>query len=217
MDKIQTMKHYWGIDLGGTKIEGVVLDETYKPLARLRLPTEQEKGYEHIVQQIGKVVDLLKQETNLEPTQIGIGTPGAINPKTQLLKNSNTLCLNGQPLHLDLEKLLNLPIKIANDANCFALAEAVMGIVPDELPNARMVFGVIMGTGCGGGLVIDTPGMRTLHVSDVSVGLDVLFAEIVELAPQCRFRDCTHAHEPGCAVQAQIAAGTLDPARATTK
>lgn len=65
----------------------------------------------------------------------------------------------------------------------------------------------------GGGLVIDTPGMRTLHVSDVSVGLDVLFAEIVELAPQCRFRDCTHAHEPGCAVQAQIAAGTLDPAR----
>jgi ribosome biogenesis GTPase len=65
----------------------------------------------------------------------------------------------------------------------------------------------------GGGWVIDTPGMRTLHVSDLSEGLDRLFAEIVELAPQCRFRDCTHAHEPGCAVQAAVAAGTLDPAR----
>jgi len=67
----------------------------------------------------------------------------------------------------------------------------------------------------GGGWVIDTPGMRTLHVSEVSAGLDVLFAEIVELAPACRFRDCTHAHEPECAVQAAIAAGTLDPARLT--
>jgi len=65
----------------------------------------------------------------------------------------------------------------------------------------------------GGGWVIDTPGMRTLHVSDTSAGLDQLFAEITELAPLCRFRDCTHAHEPGCAVQAAIAAGTLDPAR----
>ncbi len=65
----------------------------------------------------------------------------------------------------------------------------------------------------GGGWVIDTPGIRTLHVSDLSVGLDVLFAEIAELAPQCRFRDCTHAHEPGCAVQAAVAAGTLDAGR----
>ncbi len=65
----------------------------------------------------------------------------------------------------------------------------------------------------GGGWVIDTPGMRTLHISEVSAGLDMLFAEIVELAPNCRFRDCTHAHEPGCAVQAAIAAGTLDPER----
>lgn len=66
---------------------------------------------------------------------------------------------------------------------------------------------------CGGGWVIDTPGMRALHVSDISVGLDLLFAEIAELAPGCRFRDCTHAHEPGCAVQAAVAAGALDPAR----
>jgi ribosome biogenesis GTPase len=65
----------------------------------------------------------------------------------------------------------------------------------------------------GGGWVIDTPGMRTLHVSDVAAGLDILFAEISELAPKCRFRDCTHAYEPGCAVQAAVAAGMLDPAR----
>lgn len=65
----------------------------------------------------------------------------------------------------------------------------------------------------GGGLIIDTPGMRTLHVSDVAAGLDILFAEITELAPDCRFRDCTHAHEPGCAVRKAVAAGTLDPAR----
>ena len=67
----------------------------------------------------------------------------------------------------------------------------------------------------GGGWVIDTPGMRTLHVSDVAYGIETLFAEITELAPLCRFRDCTHAHEPGCAVQAAVAAGTLDPERFT--
>lgn len=65
----------------------------------------------------------------------------------------------------------------------------------------------------GGGWVIDTPGIRTLHVSDIAAGLDLLFAEIAELAPQCRFRDCTHAHEPGCAVRAAVAAGTLDAGR----
>ncbi|RGP38928.1 ribosome small subunit-dependent GTPase A [Pseudotabrizicola alkalilacus] len=73
---------------------------------------------------------------------------------------------------------------------------------------SRSLHGIL-----GGAWVIDTPGIRTLHVSDISVGLDVLFAEIAELAPGCRFRDCTHAHEPGCAVQAAVAAGTLDPAR----
>ena len=149
------MKTYWGIDLGGTKIEGIVLDESFQTLARLRLPTEQEKGYQHIVNQICKIVDLLKKETGLVPTKIGIGTPGTIIPKTEKLKNSNTLCLNGQPLRLDLERQLNLPVNISNDANCFALAETLLGIVPEKMPDAQMVFGVILGTGCGGGLVIN--------------------------------------------------------------
>lgn len=157
------MKTYWGIDLGGTKIEGIVLDESFKTLARLRLPTEQKKGYQHIINQICKVVDLLKKETGLAPVKIGIGTPGTIVPKTEKLKNSNTLCLNGQPLRLDLQRQLNLPVTMVNDANCFALAETLMGVVPEEMPDAQMVFGVILGTGCGGGLVINNKMWNGQH------------------------------------------------------
>lgn len=149
------METFWGIDLGGTKIEGVVLTNDFQVLARLRVPTEQEKGYQHIVNQIAKCVDLLKVETNKMPSKIGIGTPGTLDPILKTLKNSNTKCLNGQPLKADLEKALNIPIAMANDANCFALAEAKMGIVADEKPDAAIVFGVIMGTGCGGGIVIN--------------------------------------------------------------
>lgn len=146
---------FWGIDLGGTKIEGVVLDANFQTLARLRVPTEQEQGYEHIINQIKKVVDLLAAETELTPTTIGIGTPGTLDPITQTMKNSNTTCLNGKPMKVDIEAALGLPIKMANDANCFALAEAKMGIVPEKMPEAKVIFGVIMGTGCGGGIVIN--------------------------------------------------------------
>ncbi len=146
---------FWGIDLGGTKIEGVVLDANFEVLARLRLPTEQEKGYEHIVQQICNVVELLKAETKQTPQKIGIGTPGTLDPILQTMKNSNTLCLNNQPLKADLEKALGLSITMANDANCFALAETKMGIIPEKMPTAKVVFGVIMGTGCGGGIIIN--------------------------------------------------------------
>ncbi|MDH3711561.1 MAG: ROK family protein [Cyclobacteriaceae bacterium] len=150
------MEQLWGIDLGGTKVEGVVLDaETYEVISRTRIPTEKEHGYEHIISQIHKLVELLKEQTASTPGKIGIGTPGAIDPTTQTLKNSNTVCLNYQPLKRDLESMLGLPVEMANDANCFALAEARMGIVPDIYPHAQVVFGVIMGTGVGGGIVID--------------------------------------------------------------
>lgn len=150
------MNPLWGIDLGGTKIEGAIIEsaKNAKTLARLRIPTEQEGGYQHIIQQICKLVELLKQETGLSPERIGIGTPGSLNPQTQLMKNSNTTCLNEMPLKQDLEAALQVPIAMANDANCFAVAEAVLGIVPDHLPNAEVVFGVIMGTGVGGGVVV---------------------------------------------------------------
>ena len=147
----------WGIDLGGTKIEGVVLEDRETPnvLKRMRVPTEREKGYEHIIEQIAKVVEVLSIEVGIRPQKIGIGHPGSLEPSSQLIKNSNTIVLNGMPLKADLEQLLNIPVELANDANCFAIAETAMGAVKREVPNAEVVFGVIMGTGVGGGLVIN--------------------------------------------------------------
>ncbi|HMQ63264.1 MAG TPA: ROK family protein [Flavilitoribacter sp.] len=150
-------KPVFGIDLGGTKIEGVVLpdSDSIEPIARIRVPTEKEKGAEHIANQIVKLVRLLEEESGIKAEKIGIGTPGAIDPPTGLMKNSNTTCLNGRPFRDELEAALNLPVIMANDANCFAVAEARLGVIRKEMPNARVVFGVIMGTGVGGGIVID--------------------------------------------------------------
>lgn len=148
---------YWGIDLGGTKVEGAII-ESIQPLkvrTRLRIPTEKEKGYDHIVGQIVKMVELLKADCGQAPKRIGIGTPGTLDPSTATMKNANTTALNGRPLKKDLEAALGLPVFMANDANCFAIAEARLGRVPREVPDAKIVFGVIMGTGVGGGLVIN--------------------------------------------------------------
>ena len=138
-----------GIDLGGTKIEGVVLDADGKEITRKRIPTEREHGYQHILNRIKSVHDELVAAVLNQPTTFGIGTPGAISPRTGLLKNSNTVCMNGQPVKADLEKLLVRKIEIQNDANCFAMAEALLGAGKGK----KLVFGVIMGTGCGGGIV----------------------------------------------------------------
>jgi len=147
--------YVWGFDLGGTKVEGVVLDPVNNTvLSRQRVPTEANKGYEHVIEQMVKLRDLLAQAVGQSPHQLGVGTPGSMDPYSGLLKNSNTTILNGQPLQQDLETAMGISIKIANDANCFALAEAVMGIVPDELPQYESIFGVIMGTGVGGGVVV---------------------------------------------------------------
>lgn len=149
--------HLWGIDLGGTKIEGVIIDSENgnKEVSRKRVPTGSANGYDHILFQIKSLVELLKADSGLVPQAIGIGTPGTLDPSTKLLKHSNTVCMNGKPLQSDLEKLLHIPIKMANDANCFALAETMMGVVKDHIPNPKLTFGIIMGTGVGGGLVIN--------------------------------------------------------------
>ena len=94
-------------------------------------------------------------ESGLKPERIGFGTPGALDPVTQTMKNSNTTALNGKPFHVDLEKKLSIPVKMANDANCFALAETRMGAVKEKMPEAQVVFGVIMGSGVGGGIVVN--------------------------------------------------------------
>jgi len=156
------MTHHWGIDLGGTKIEGVVLDPTVpdRPVCRLRISTEAEKGYEHILGQIVKLCDMIRAETGFRlPERIGMGTPGVIDPKTGKLKNSNTQCLNGKRLQADLEARLKTQFVLANDANCFALAEATLG-VGRGFPT---VFGVILGTGVGGGIVVNGQVLSGCH------------------------------------------------------
>jgi fructokinase len=139
-----------GIDLGGTKIEGVVLDATGTALMRERVPTEQERGYEHIVRRVAELVTRLRRCAP-QAEWVGIGTPGSLSPRDETLKNSNTTCLNGRPLRRDLAAAIGLPVRMENDANCFAVAEAVHGAGRGH----RVVFGVILGTGVGGGLVVD--------------------------------------------------------------
>ena len=138
-----------GIDLGGTKTEGVLIDEEFQVIERKRVPTNQTNGYESILNTIKDLVNDLKK--NNEKTSIGICTPGALSKESGFIKNSNTQCLIGKDLKNDLEKILNQELSIENDANCFALAEARLGVAK----NYDIVFGVIMGTGVGGGLVID--------------------------------------------------------------
>jgi fructokinase len=156
------MEHFWGIDLGGTKIEGVIFnpDELDHPVCRLRIPTEAAKGYDHIRGQIGKLVKMISSESGLPlPKRIGIGTPGVIDPHAGKLKNSNTQCLNGQRLEDDLAADLGLKIVTANDANCFALAEATLGCAR----GFPTVFGVILGTGVGGGIVVNGQVLNGCH------------------------------------------------------
>ena len=146
----------FGLDIGGTKIEGVVLESRAnpRPLCRLRIPTEAHLGYLHILNQVATMMDMLGTETSLKPASVGIGHPGTLDPNTGVIKNANTTVLNNHPFNTDLEVKLGIPVRLANDANCFAVAEALMGAVPDALPNAEVVFGVILGTGVGGGWVI---------------------------------------------------------------
>ncbi|MDA0334292.1 MAG: ROK family protein [bacterium] len=143
----------WGIDLGGTKIEGVVLPaaDSAEPLCRVRVPTERDRGYAHVRRKIVGLVEEMARTVGQRPEAIGCGTPGVLDPRTNTLKNSNTTCLIGQPLQRDLCEDLACHVELANDANCFALAEARLGAGR----GAATVFGIILGTGVGGGVVID--------------------------------------------------------------
>ena len=152
----------WGIDLGGTKIEGVIMDSSRpgEALFRLRRETGSAQGYEHILSQIEGVISDLESASGLtRPPMIGIGTPGAMEPFTGRLKNSNTTCLNDRPILQDLERLTGSRILMANDANCFALAEALVGAAA----GSGVVFGVILGTGVGGGVIVNGRILPGLH------------------------------------------------------
>ena len=211
-----------GIDLGGTKIEGIVLDEEAIRLRqdfrrrqgyggqagatgatgevlRKRVETQQEKGYAHILNRIKELHDELAAGIQGAPHTFGIGTPGAISPRTGLLKNSNTVCMNGQPLKADLERILGRKIEIQNDANCFAMAEALHGAGRGK----KLVFGVIMGTGCGGGIV---------HKGEVITGPQAIAGEWghMSIAPDgplcyCGQRGCVETYISGGGLEARYA------------
>jgi fructokinase len=138
-----------GIDLGGTKIEGRVLGEGGEEIARHRVSAPQGR-YEHTVDALVALVAELETAAGASVT-VGIGMPGSLSPATGLVRNANSTWLNGRPLRDDLENRLGREIRLANDANCFALSEAIDGAGA----GARSVFGIIVGTGCGGGIVLD--------------------------------------------------------------
>jgi fructokinase len=188
-----------GIDLGGTKIEGIVLDAQGKEIFRKRVETQPEKGCAHILSRIKGLYDELAAGIQGVPHTFGIGTPGAISPRTGLLKNSNTVCMNGQPVMAELERILGRKVEMQNDANCFAMAEALCGAGKGK----KLVFGVIMGTGCGGGIV---------HKGEVITGPQAIAGEWghMSIAPDgplcyCGQRGCVETYISGGGLEARYA------------
>jgi fructokinase len=138
-----------GIDLGGTKIESLALADDGRELARRRVATPR-GDYDRTLKAIADLVSLIEGDTGSRG-RVGVGMPGTISPATGLVKNANSTWLNGRPLADDLPALLDRPVRFANDANCFALSEATDGAAA----GAAVVFGVILGTGTGGGVVVN--------------------------------------------------------------
>jgi fructokinase len=153
-----------GIDLGGTKIEGAVLvrrrpegqgaTETFEVVARTRVPTLADEGYEAILARTAELVRSVTKEAGVGPRAlpIGVGMPGSVTRRTGVVKNSNTVCLNGRPFRDDFRRLAGSEVRFENDANCFAVAEARFGAGRQYVDG--VVFGVILGTGVGGGVVV---------------------------------------------------------------
>lgn len=145
-------KYKIGIDLGGTKTEAILLNPDNKEIHRKRIQTPASSGYEAIIKSLYELIaDTANNTPHGNKYTIGLGIPGSINTNTGLVQNANTTCLIGKPLKKDLENILKQQIEIENDANCFTLAESLSGAAK----GFGLVFGVIMGTGCGGGICYD--------------------------------------------------------------
>ncbi|MFM1928442.1 MAG: hypothetical protein RIR28_1025 [Pseudomonadota bacterium] len=168
-----------GIDLGGTKTEVALLGPDDRVLFRDRVPTPAKEGPQAIVLAMTELVARARQclPSPETPHAIGLGTPGSLSPQTGLLRNSNTQCLNGFDLQGQVSMALGQSIRVENDANCFALAEARAGAGR----GFRLVFGVILGTGCGGGLVID----GVLHTGRNRLAGEWGHVSVDSAGPQC--------------------------------
>ena len=137
-----------GVDFGGTKIEAAALDDAGDIKVRLRRPNPG--TYATAIETVRELVAEVEKQAGVDQAPIGIGVPGSLSPKTGRMRNANSVWLNGQPFKEDLEKALGREIRLENDANCFALSEALGGAAAE----AEVVFGAILGTGCGGGVVV---------------------------------------------------------------
>lgn len=138
-----------GVDFGGTKIEGALLDSTGEILIRRRVANPGD--YPGAIRVVADLTARIEQEAGHPARVVGVGIPGSPSPATGLIRNANSTWLNGKPFVADLKAALGRPVRVENDANCFALSEAIDGAAA----HGRVVFGVIIGTGCGGGVVVD--------------------------------------------------------------
>ena len=188
------MSYKLGIDVGGTKIEAILLDQTLQVIERNRVPTKRDEGYDAIINRIVNLAKTTIGDRTLEGP-IGICTPGAIDYQNGMLKNSNTLCLVGQPIKNDLEKEFGGELLIENDANCFALAEATLGAAK----NYDVVFGVILGTGCGGGTILNKRIHRGPNNIAGEWGHHILYQDGRDC--YCGRNGCTESYISGTALE----------------
>ena len=202
-----------GLDLGGTKIEAIAIGEgeagaAPEILARRRIPTRQERGYEAILEATAGLLEAIAGEVGLDPRRapIGVGMPGGVT-RAGLVKNSNTVCLNGRPFRADLEARLGRAIAFDNDANCFALAEARLGAAAPHRDG--IVFGVILGTGVGGGVVVRGEVWPGAHGIAGEWGHHAVYAgrsdDAAGAACYCGQRGCMERFASGPAVEADYA------------
>jgi len=202
-----------GVDLGGTKIEGVLLDDAGAVRFRRRVPTPA-GDYAATLEAIAALHEELEKEAGAR-LPLGLGTPGSPSPATRLMRNANSTCLNGRPLHEDLRRRLRRPLRIANDADCFTLSEAVDGAGA----GAGVVFGVILGTGTGGGVAVQGKLLQGVNAVTGEWGHNPLpwprSDELPGPACYCGRRGCieTYLSGPGMENDHQRRAGEILTAR----
>ena len=202
------MANKLGIDIGGTKIEAILINEQFQVIERKRVPTNREEGYYQIIHRVTNLANELKEFGNIN-SSVGICIPGKIDIQKGTLKNSSIACLIDQPLQSDLETALSLPTLMENDANCFALAEAILGSAKDY----RLVFGVVLGTGVGAGVVINKNIHRGPNHISGEWGHHVLYPN--GRSCYCGNKGCAESYISGTALETEWKALTGEFQRVT--